>query len=171
MKKNIVIAAVFIALLNIHCKKNENNTDPFQSYLRFKIDNVQTECNAHIKATYMPPTIGPDNIISISGSWGGGSIELGLNEASSGQVLTTGTYTFLPGMVRSGELWITTFPSAYYSGFGGGVFNPLVLGSGQVTFSEVSPGYVKGSFECVLTDLAGTTLKVITSGEFHIKRG
>lgn len=162
MKKSILIACVFVVLMNINCKKDEE----FKSYLRFKLENVQIECDRHIGASYTPPTINPlQNIISISGSWAGGSIELVLHH---GQTLTPGTYIFHPSTYHSGDIWL---PNESYSGMGGGEFNPLVGGSGHIIISEISTDYVKGTFECTLLSLIpGTPLKVLTNGSFHIRR-
>jgi hypothetical protein len=164
MKKTIVIAAVFAVLLHVNCKKNENT---FQSYLRFKLDNVQIECNAHISASR--PNFPEDVIIEIAGEWADGIINLEIHES---QVLAAGAYPFLPGKVREVAVYITTNPTytELYAAFAGGIFNPSVPGSGQIVINEISPEYIKGSFEGVLNDGSGK-IKVLTSGEFHIKRG
>jgi Family of unknown function (DUF6252) len=167
MKRVIVIGVVFTAVLVASCKKN--NTQPFQSYLKFKLDNVQTECNSHISATYLPPTVGADNIISISGNWVGGAVALKLNE---GQVLTPGTYIFQTGTWRSGEIWTDGPASRYYGAGGGGDFNSLVYGSGHIIITAISAEYVKGNFNFVTyIDGATNSFKTVTNGEFYIKRG
>jgi hypothetical protein len=167
MKRTIILIVIFAVLSGVNCKKD--NTQSFQSYLKFKLDNVQTECNAHITATYLPSTISPDVIITISGNWTDGAIALKLNE---GQVLTPGTYIFQNGTSRSGELWTTGPLARYYAAVGGGVFNPSINDSGQITITEISADYIKGSFDFVThVDGSTNTFKTITSGEFHIKRG
>jgi hypothetical protein len=164
MKKTIVIAAIFAVLLNVNCKKNEST---FQSYLRFKLDNEQIECKTNISASH--PIFPDDVIIEIAGDWSGGTINLFLQE---NQVLTPGAYPFIFGMSRSVAVYITTNPTLtdLYATAGGGIFDLSVPGSGQIVINEISPEYIKGSFECVLGVTLGK-IKVLTNGEFHIKRG
>lgn len=150
----------------ISCKK-DNNEPAFQSYLRYKLDGVQVESNAHIKATYLPPTIGPDKVITISGDWSGGSISLYLNES---QVLAAGQYLFDPFTWRTGEVWASGPGGRYYIG-GSCLGCATVTGSGKVIITEINAEYVKGSFEFVTgVDAATSTFKTVTDGEFHIKR-
>ena len=162
---SILISCIFFSS---GCNKD---TEKFQSYLRFKLDNAQIECNAHINATYMPATIGPDNIITISGNWPDGSISLELNEA---QVLTTTEYTFRADKSRRAFLWITISPGStrIYSAGDGGIVNNTVIGSGKITITEINPDYIKGTFEFVTgVEMFTNTIKTVTGGEFHIKRG
>jgi hypothetical protein len=167
LQKAIIITVVFASLCCASCKKSA--PPPFQSYLKFNLDAVQTECNAHIKATFMSPSLGPDNILTISGDWAGGSIELDLND---GQVLIPGTYTFQSRKWRTADIWINEPTGRYYSAGWGGLLKSRLYGSGQITISEISPEYVKGTFEFVTgVDIHTTDLKTVTNGEFHIKRG
>lgn len=167
MKK--ILYCSIIATLFLGCKKSSDQS-PFMSYLRFNLDGVRTECNNHIRATYLPSTIGPDEIISISGDWSGGSIELKIqNPSSPSQPLTPMKYIFEPFTQRSGTIWITG-PTGSLYGAGSCFFCPQVDGSGSITITEISPEYVKGSFEFI-TAATYSTFKTVTNGEFHIKRG
>ena len=117
----------------------------------------------------MPLTIGPNVIISRSGNWAGGVLTLKLLES---QVFISDAYTFQAGTSRLGEISTTGPQARYYAAAGGGVFNPSINDSGQITITEISAEYVKGSFDFVThVDGATNTFKTVTSGEFHIKRG
>ncbi len=164
---NKILIAFLLATLFAGCKKSD--TPPsFQSYIRFKLDGGQTECTEHIRATYLPATIGPDNVITISGDWPGGSISLYLNESV---VLSARQYLFEPFKWRSGEIW-TTGPSGRHYGGGSCLACSQVDGPGQITFTEINAEFVKETFEFVTgVDIATTAFKTVTNGEFHIKRG
>ncbi len=162
---SIAIACSVFALSG--CKK-DNTGAAFQSYLRYKVDGVQVESNTHIRATYLPATIGPDQVITISGDWSGGSLSLYLNEP---QVLAVGQYLFNPFTWRTGEVWTSGPSGRYYIG-GSCLSCATTTGSGKIDITEISAEYIKGTFEFVTgTDAATSTFKTITNGEFHIKRG
>ena len=157
---------MFFPILFAGCTTNLDNP-PFSSYLRFKADGVQTECTEHIRATYLPPTISPDKVITISGDWAGGSISLYLNEPD---VLVARQYLFEPFTWRTGECWVSGPSARYYIG-GSCLGCSSVTGSGKITFLEINPGYVRGTFEFVTgIDPATNTFKTVTNGEFHINR-
>ncbi len=166
MKKTSIVFLSLVILFFTGCSKNDSDP-PFQSYLRFKLDGVQTECTQHIRATYLPPSIGPDNVITISGDWTGGSISLYLNENNP---LSAGQYLFEPFKWRTGEIWTNLPGTTTYHAGGSCLACSSVEGSGRITFLELSPGYVRGNFEFVTGLNAGNTFKAATNGEFYIKR-
>jgi hypothetical protein len=59
----------------------------------------------------------------------------------------------------------------YFAGMASPDFGGGQRGRGKVNITEVSPEYIKGTFEFTGTDLfpGGSTVKV-TQGEFHLKR-
>ncbi len=170
MQKLIIILSIYCIVLCNACKKNSdaNNTPTptFQSYVRFYMNNAETECTTLIKATYFPQF--PDTAIMISGAFAGGAIALYVHNA---QILTPGTYTFNAGKGYSGIIW-TNSPNAVRYVAGADSFLNLYGGSGQITIIEISSGYVKGSFEFITeVDKATNTYKSVTNGIFNIKRG
>jgi Family of unknown function (DUF6252) len=169
MQKIINIIFFSALLLCLGCKKYPpQNTSPvFQSYLKFKLNNVPIECTALIKATYFLPSITPDTAITITGSWADGDIALAVIK---GQLLTPGTYTFTSSKLHSGTIW-TKSPAGRYIA-GADLFLGVYNGSGQITITEISTDYVKGNFDFITgVDITTNTFKTVTSGEFHIKRG
>lgn len=169
MQKIIIRFGICTSILCISCKKNNipDNVPipPFQSYIKFKLDNVQTECNSLIKATYFQQF--PDTAITISGAFAIGSIAL---RASNSPLLTPDTYTFNSAKWHSGTIW-TNSPSAVRYVAGADLFLNLYNGSGQITITEISTGFVKGTFEFITgVDIPTNTFKTVTNGEFNIKR-
>jgi Family of unknown function (DUF6252) len=168
MQKIIIIAFIYIMFSGISCKKNDsqNTIPPFQSYIRFKLDNVQTECTSLIKATYFPQF--PDTAITISGAFAAGAIALYIHNA---QLLAPGIYTFNSAKGYSGTIW-TNGPGAIRYVAGADLFLNLYGGSGQITITEISTVYVKGTFDFVTAvDIPTNTFKTVTNGTFNIKRG
>lgn len=174
MQKSIIIIILFSELLFTGCKKdsNQNNNPPtppaFQSYIKFKLDNVQTECNAQITASYFP--LIPDTAIAISGGWNSGAIRLAIS--GDQQVLTTGTYTFSPIKWHGATYWTSSPGGIRYTAgtdlFGGNMYS----GSGYITITQFSAQYVKGTFEFITgIDIPTNTFKTVTNGEFYVKRG
>ncbi len=165
MKKIIPCILLIITVCLIACKKND--VEPaFTSYLRFNLEAVPTACNTRINASYLPPAIGPDKIITLSGTWANGSIEFYLNEA---EVLKAGNYPLQADKWRIFTLY-SSDPNGrtYTAGASGGI----VFGSGSITITEISAEYVKGNFEFITgIDGATNTFKTVTNGDFHIKRG
>jgi len=175
MKKLLafITGITILIILFAGCKKT-NEPAPQQNYIRFTIDGVPVECKAY---TYASIPQNPDVIISISGNYPGGSIELKLTEGSK---LTAKQYLFEPFTSRSGEIW-TSGPTGRHYSAGSGSATPNVDGSGQITITEISAGtgtvyvydgYVKGTFEFTTAiDIPTNTFKTVTAGEFYVKRG
>lgn len=167
--KNIIIFILFLSTILSGCKKDNVNAPVFENHLKFKLDNVQIECNKGIYATQYNSLGYIDYEITISGDWADRTITICLNEIG-GEALKSCTYTFLPGTDRSVGIGLLTLPRTSYIGHGGGVFNPLVYGSGHITFTGISAYWVTGNFDCALTNSDHTANRVLTDGEFHIKR-
>lgn len=170
MKKVIILILLFSQFFSISCKKDnsQNNTPPtpFQNYIKFKLDNVQTECTSLIKATYFQSL--PDTSIKISGAWNAGSFALDLS--GNGQTLKPGIYTFNSTKWHSGTIWTTSPAIRYVAGMD--LYLNIFEGSGNVTISEISNEYIKGTFEFITgIDIPTSTFKTVASGVFHIKRG
>ena len=164
---------IFSLFLLPGCKKDktQNNTPPppppFQSYIKFKLDNVQTECTAFITATYIPSN--PDTAININGSWNTGAMRLEVS--GNHQLLTPGTYTFNSGKWHSGTIWTTNPGMKYVAGMDLYPLNNIYSGSGSITITEISTQYVKGTFEFITgIDIPTNTFKTVINGEFYIKR-
>ncbi|OSZ77563.1 hypothetical protein CAP36_14410 [Chitinophagaceae bacterium IBVUCB2] len=165
--KKIIIATLCSILFFSSCKKS-NSPDPtpvFQSYLKFKLDGVTTECTSLINATYFAGI--PDSVVTVTGAWANGSIAF---RASKKPLLTTGTYPFMSTKWDHGTIWTQT-PAARYVA-GADTHLSSYGGSGQIIITEQSSQYVKGTFEFItVQDPATGIFKTVTDGEFHIKRG
>lgn len=150
------------------CKKDAG-TPAFQDYFRFKMNGAGIECNQHFQATHLPPTVGPDNLITISGGWPGGAITLELNE---GVVLTPGDYPFRADKWRTAKIITNTPPFLYsYSAGWGGIGTPTLYGSGQITLTEISADFVKGTFFFTSAkDPVSGEIKTVTDGSFFLER-
>lgn len=171
MQKGFIIILLVSELLFAGCKKdNDQNNSPatppaFQSYIKFKLDNVLTECNAQITASYFP--LIPDTSISISGGWN--SVGIKLDVSGNQQLLTTGTYTFNSAKWHSGTIWANSPTVRYVAGMD--LFLNMYSGSGYITITEISAQYVKGTFEFITgIDIPTNTFKTVTNGEFYVKR-
>ncbi len=172
MQKAIIIIILFSELLFTGCKKDSNQTNPpatppaFQSYIKFKVDNVPVECNAQISASYLP--LIPDTSIWIAGA--SNIADIRLQVSGNQQLLTTGTYTFNSAKWHSGTIW-TKSPGAVRYVAGMDLFLMNYSGSGYVTITEISAQYVKGTFEFITgIDIPTITFKTVTNGEFYVKR-
>jgi hypothetical protein len=165
--KQTIIAFLCVALICFSCKKDNSpstSTPVFQSYLKFKLDGTATESSTLIRASYLQGI--PDSVVGISGAWANGSIAL---RASKQPLLTLGTYIFIAGKWDAGTIWTNSPANRYVAGAGS--FLGSYGGSGQITITELSNEYVKGTFEFVtVPDPATGIFKTVTNGEFHIKR-
>lgn len=164
MKSNLKFlpAAISFLLCFTGCKKG--STD-FVSYIKGKIDGIAFECNTNIWAT---PGAAGDNIISFRGDVSPYSIRFYLD--GQGSNITTGSYNFQTGIIRNSILYQNN--DGYSSGYFCGFASPCTFyGSGNVTITEISKNYIRGTFQFT-TDVNGATglLKTVTNGEFHIKR-
>ena len=167
MKKNIylIFFAFCITLCFSNCKKG-NGGNPFASYVKGKIDGLAFECSSGITANSPEPTSGTaDPTIRIIGNWQSNSIKLMLISESAS--IVPGIYTFQADKNRSATLYIGI--DAYYAGPNGPFLPSALNGSGNITISEVSNKYVKGTFQFTSEPNMGI-IKTVTDGEFYIKR-
>ncbi len=161
MKPKILIAFLLISMSYIACKKDKS-TIPFQSYLKYKMDGVQIECNEYLDAR-LTSTDGNSQMLTLDGKKAEVSIELELFEDHK---LTAGQYVFSADELRRGTIWIDQ--KIYYAGDEG--INNNLLGSGKITITEINDGFVKGTFDFKTDpDFITHISKDITEGEFYMK--
>ena len=170
MKKNIWLVIMSLIPFLLACKKSQNQSNPpsAQSYIKFKLENTLTECSTLITASYYPSV--PDSQISISGAWSTGSIRIEISGSNS--ALTPGAYVFANNKLHSGHIFTNNPAGRFVAGMD--LFLNVYNGSGKIIISEISPQFVKGTFEFVTgTDPSNPSLpiKTVTSGEFYVKRG
>ena len=149
------------------CKKNKDA--PFQSYMRFKLNGVQVECDNKIWAS----SGWPDASISFYGHWGDNALDFAL--FNNAVVITPGQYVFNPSRSFSAELWPNGTLSAgviHYNYIAGTPLGATTTsGSGQITITEVNADFIKGSFYFITAVNPSTSISMtVTNGEFHIKR-
>jgi len=153
---------------------NKNTAPPtIQSYMRFKLNGVQVECDSKFGASYKP-SVGVDADISFYANWGDNALDFQLFTYTSD--IVPGQYVFAPQKAYYAEIWpagTLTTPGTHPSYVAGsGVPNSSIAGSGQITITEINVRYIKGSFDFI-TDINPQTglFMTVTDGVFYIKRG
>jgi len=168
MKKLFVFTVLIISICS--CKKN--NDTPVQSFIRFKLNGTQVECDNKIWASYKS-TVGPDASITFYGRWQDNEIDFEMFNNSV--EITSGQYVFSPSNAFSAIIWpngTAQTNGVHYSFLAG---TPLgastTAGSGQIIITEINSNYIKRSFEFI-TDVNSSTgtFMTVTNGEFNIKR-
>jgi hypothetical protein len=139
-------------VLLLSCTKEKED----EQYLKFKVDGVAI--NATENAFANKPAQFGDGII-ISSFWQGGSIQLEIMDTDGAKVYPVSSTTRISYSENN---------NPYYAG---DFMGSPVRGSGKITITELTPDYVKGSFEGQLPASApGMATKIISEGQFSLKR-
>lgn len=170
MKKSTWLFLTPIILFFISCTDKGDQSPPpaVQSYIKFKLDNNQVQCTSLITASYF--TSVPDSQLTINGAWSTGSFKLEISGSNS--PLVPGNYTFAANKWHSGHIFTNSPAGRFVAGMD--LFLNSFNGSGNVNITDISPQYVKGTFEFITgIDSSNPSLpaKTVTAGEFYVKRG
>ena len=142
---------LFLTLVMISCSKNDDGGGGSgDGSMTAKVDGASFTADLAVQATLS------GGVLAFGGTGSNGQITIAIPGYSS------------PGTFNIG----TTAATATYATTSGtitGYTASMVIGSGSITISELSGGYVKGSFSFTAFSSGGATSKTITDGQFNIK--